>query len=237
MSVKGIEGKVIVITGASSGLGETSAHELTKAGAKVVVGARRVDKLRALVKEFGLPEESAVEVDVSKQEQVENLIQTALKLYGKIDVLMNNAGVATFSPIEAGDVDAWDRMIDTNVKGVLYGVNAVLPHFKERKSGQIINTCSVVGHSVMRNGVVYSSTKFAIRAISEGLRQELKPHNIRVLNISPGPTESEGLRVAFGEASMPTAPSTAFSDAVIYAVSQPENVDINEITFRPTALD
>lgn len=234
MSAPEIEGKVIVITGASSGLGETAAIELAKRGAKVVLGARRVDKLRSLVKQFGQPEESAVEVDVSKKEQVDNLVKVALKLYGKIDVFINNAGIAEFAPIEVGNVESWDRTIDVNIKGTLYGVNAVLPHFKERKAGQIINTASVVGHTVYPNAVVYSATKFAIRAISEGLRQELKPYNVRVLNVSPGPTQSEALAKLTKAHPITAVPSTAFSDAVIYAIGQPENVDVNEIIFRPT---
>lgn len=238
-----IEGKVIVITGASSGLGLTATKELAKLGAKVVVGARRLDRLQELAKEIGQPETTAVQVDVTKREQVDKLIQTALDVYGRIDVLVNNAGYMPLSYIEKGKVDEWDATIDINIKGVLYGVNAVLPVFKKQKSGQIINVSSVGGHTVITGGAVYCGTKFAVRAISEGLRQELKPYNIRVLNVSPGATESdlgnsitdEDLLVTLKDKfDFHPVPATAFSDAIIYAINQPENVDVNEIIFRPT---
>lgn len=239
-----IEGKVIVITGASSGLGLVAAKEFGKRGAKVVVGARRLDRLQSLVKELGQPEETAVKVDVTKREDVEKLVRTAVDVYGRIDVLVNNAGYGTVSKFEDGHVDEWDQCVDVNIKGVLYGINAVLPVFKEQKSGQIINVSSVLGRLVFPATGVYSGTKFAVRAISEGLRQELKPYNVRVLNVSPGPTESEMLtsltersttskEVAGTFAAWGVVPATAFSDALIYAVGQPSNVDVNEITFTP----
>ncbi|PRT54007.1 hypothetical protein B9G98_01627 [Wickerhamiella sorbophila] len=236
-----VKGKVIVITGASSGLGLVAAREFAKLGAKVVVGARRLDRLNELVKELGQPEATAVKVDVTKREQVENLVQTALDIYGRIDVLVNNAGYMPLSYMEKCKVDEWDATIDINIKGVLYGVAAIIPVFKKQKSGQIINVSSVAGHNVLMGGAVYSASKYAVRAISEGLRQELKPYNVRVLNVSPGATESDLLQGITDEdinsrlANIQRVPATVFSDALIFAVNQPENVDINEIIFRPTS--
>lgn len=240
-----IEGKVIVITGASSGLGLVAAKELANRGAKVVVGARRLDRLQTLVKELGQPKETAVEVDVTKPEEVGRLIKAAVGVYGRIDVLVNNAGYLTLSNLEDGHVDEWEKCIDINIKGVLYGVNAVLPVFREQRFGQIINVSSVAGHTVFPFEAVYSGTKFAVRAISEGLRQELKPYNVRVLNVSPGAIETEMLKeivdrktsdqhAAAHVSDWGSMPATAFSDALIYAIGQPENVDVNEIIFRPT---
>ncbi|PRT54006.1 hypothetical protein B9G98_01626 [Wickerhamiella sorbophila] len=237
-----VKGKVIIITGASSGLGLVAAREFAKLGAKVVVGARRIDRLTELVKELGQPEATAVKVDVTKREQVENLVQTALDIYGRIDVLVNNAGYMPLSYMEKCKVDEWDATIDINIKGVLYGVAAIIPVFKKQKSGQIINVSSVAGHNVLMGGAVYSASKYAVRVISEGLRQELKPYNVRVLNVSPGATESD---LAHGitdedvmkniEKEFEAVPATVFSDALIFAVNQPENVDVNEITFRPVS--
>lgn len=243
MSQDNIEGKVIVITGASSGLGEGAARELAKRGATIVVGARRLDRLKALVHELGQPEKAAVKVDVTNRNDVETLVQTAIDLYGRVDVLLNNAGIMPLSFLEKGFVEEWDAMIDVNIKGVLYGVNAVIPHFKQQKSGQIINVSSVSGHVVAPGSAVYSGTKFAVRAISEGLRQELKPYNIRVLNVSPGATQSdlvstikdEDVLGMFASSGLVPVPTTAFTDAIIYAIGQPENVDVNEVIFRPTA--
>lgn len=239
LAMLGIKGKIVVITGASSGLGEVAARELVKRGAKVVLGARRVDRLQALAKDLGQPSEAAVKVDVTKRAEVEALVKTAIDLHGHVDVLLNNAGYMPLSYLEKGKVDEWDAAIDINIKGVLYGINAILPHFKERKSGQIINVSSVAGHVVFPAGSVYCATKFAVRAISEGLRQEVKPYNVRVLNVSPGATDSDlrgGITDPDALKLVPakSAPSTAFSDAIIYAISQPENVDVNEIIFRPT---
>lgn len=209
-------------------------------GAKIVVGARRLDRLQELVKEIGQPETTAVQVDITKREQVDKLIKTALDVHGRVDVLINNAGYMPLSYIEKGKIDEWEATIDINVKGLLYGVNAVLPVFKKHKSGQIINVSSVGGHTVLKGGTVYCGTKLAVRAISEGLRQELKPYNVRVLNVSPGATESDILdsttdeEMASAIKGFQPVPSTAFSDALIYEVNQPENVDVNEIIFRPT---
>jgi NADP-dependent 3-hydroxy acid dehydrogenase YdfG len=238
-----IKDKVVVITGASSGLGEATAQHLAKAGAKVVLGARRLDRLEALAKELSLPDGAVVKTDVTQRDQVEALVARAVKLHNRIDVIVNNAGLMPQSMLEKLKVDEWDQMINVNIKGVLYGIAAVLPHMTAQKSGHIINVSSVAGHKVGPGGAVYSATKHAVRALSEGLRQEVKPYNIRTTIISPGAVRTEladtitdpdvakrvhGLYESVG------IPADSFARAVIYAMSQPDDVDINEILFRPT---
>jgi NADP-dependent 3-hydroxy acid dehydrogenase YdfG len=191
---KNIEGKVVVITGASSGLGESTARHLADLGAIVVLGARRKDRLDAIVKDITAKGGNAlaVTVDVTKREQVDTLIQEAVKVYGKIDVLVNNAGIMPLAPFAALKVDEWEKMIDINIKGVLYGIAAALPVFTKAKSGHFINLSSVAGIKVFApGGSVYSGTKFAVHAISEGLRMETRKDNIRVTILSPGAIDSE----------------------------------------------
>jgi NADP-dependent 3-hydroxy acid dehydrogenase YdfG len=238
-----IEGKVVVITGASSGLGEAAARLLAREGAKLVLGARRIDRLQALAAELGLGDAAAVRTDVADADQVRRLVDHAVKVHGRIDVLINNAGLMPQSPLERARIDEWDRMIDVNIKGVLYGIGASLPHMKARKSGHIINVSSVAGHKVRPGGVVYSATKHAVRVISEGLRQEVKPYDIRTTVISPGAVDSElpnsvtepdvaaGIRQFYAELAIP---ADSFARAVVFAMSQPADVDINEILYRPT---
>ncbi len=240
-----IKGKVIVITGASSGMGEATARDLAKMGARVVLGARRKERLEALVKEIkeaGGQAESVV-TDVVKRDDVKNLVDTAVKAFGRIDVLFNNAGLMPLSPLESLKIDEWDQMIDVNLKGTLYGIAAALPYMKEQKSGQIINVSSVYGHIVVASGAVYCATKHGVRAISEGLRQEVKDYNIRVTTISPGAVDTE-LTQHISEPGLGDTvrdvvkkigvPASTMSDMVAFAISQPENVDVNEILFRPT---
>jgi NADP-dependent 3-hydroxy acid dehydrogenase YdfG len=172
-----IEGKVVVITGASSGLGEATARHLARHGAKLVLGARRLGRLQALAAELSLGNDAVVQTDVTQYEQVKRLVDRAVQAHGRIDVILNNAGLMPHSPLERGKVQDWDRMIDVNVKGVLYGIAAALPHMKAQKSGHIINVSSVAGHKVRPGSAVYSATKTAVRVISEGLRQEVKPYN------------------------------------------------------------
>jgi NADP-dependent 3-hydroxy acid dehydrogenase YdfG len=181
-----IAGKVIVITGASSGLGEAAARHLAGLGATAVLGARRADRIRSLAEELskGGAKALAVETDVSRREQVQGLVDAAAESYGRIDVLINNAGLMPLSPLDRLKVDEWDRMIDVNIKGVLYGIAAALPHMQRQQAGHIINVSSVAGHKVRAGGAVYSATKHAVRALSEGLRQEVKPYNIRTTIIS-----------------------------------------------------
>ena len=239
---QGIDNKVVVITGGSSGLGAETARHLVRAGAKVVLGARRLDRLRALAQELGLGAGSVVQTDVTDHEQVQALVARAVEMHGRIDVLLNNAGVMPLSPLEMLRLDEWNQTIDVNIKGVLHGIAAALPHMKAQKSGQIINVSSVAGHLVSAGGVVYSASKFAVRAISEGLRKELKPYNIRSTILSPGAidtelpasTKAEGMAQsmqAFYERN--AIPADSFARCVLFAVSQPEEVDINEILFRP----
>jgi NADP-dependent 3-hydroxy acid dehydrogenase YdfG len=241
-----ISGKVVVITGASSGLGEAAARSLAENGARVILGARRIERLRQIAAALSLAPEAAVETDVTQYDQVTRLIDRAVELHGRIDVLINNAGLMPHSPLERGKVADWDRMIDVNIKGVLYGIGAALPHMKEQKSGHIINVSSVAGHKVRPGSAVYAATKTAVRVISEGLRQEVKPYNIRTTIISPGAVESElaesitepdiakGINAFYEEHAIP---SQSFADMVLFAMSQPENVDINEILFRPTSQE
>jgi NADP-dependent 3-hydroxy acid dehydrogenase YdfG len=240
-----MQGKVVVITGASTGLGQATARLLSAQGATVVMGARRIDRLQALAQELagGSGKALAVATDVTQRDQVKRLVDAAVQAYGRIDVMINNAGVMPHSPLERLKVDDWDRTIDVNIKGVLYGIAAALPCMKEQKSGQIINVSSVAGHKVGPGSAVYAATKHAVRALSEGLRQEVKPYNIRTTVISPGavatelpnsitePDVSESIH-KFYEAY--AIPADSFARAVAFAMSQPEDVDVNEILFRPT---
>jgi NADP-dependent 3-hydroxy acid dehydrogenase YdfG len=240
-----IEGKVVVITGASSGLGEAAARHLAAEGAAVALGARRVDRIEAITEELKARGGKAIAAatDVTDRAQVQALVDTAVKAFGRVDVMINNAGLMPLSPLEALHVDEWDRMIDVNVKGVLYGIAAALPHFKERKSGHIINVSSVAGHKIFPGGAVYSATKFAVRALSEGLRQEVKDYNIRTTIVSPGAVDTElpdtitdadtaaGMRELYDDIGIP---ADSFARVVAFAISQPDDVDINEILYRPT---
>ncbi|MCP1274396.1 SDR family oxidoreductase [Gluconobacter albidus] len=242
---KAIASKIVVITGASSGLGAQAALHLAEQGATVVLGARREDRIRALAEEITAKGGAAlaVETDVTDRASVQNLVDTAVRTYGRIDVLLNNAGVMPLSPLENLRVDEWDLMIDVNIKGVLYGIAAALPHMKAKKSGHIINVSSVAGHRVLENSAVYSATKFAVRALSEGLRGEVKPYNLRTTVISPGAVQSELLDGIHDEATAEqlrnfvpgiAISAESFARCVAFAISQPEDVDINEILFRPT---
>ena len=238
-----IEGKVVVITGASSGLGEAAARALAAEGAKLVLGARRIERLESLASELSLGEGAAVHTDVTDPAQVRRLVDGAVERHGRIDAILNNAGLMPHSPLERLKVDEWDRMIDVNIKGMLYGIAAALPHMMRQKSGHVINVSSVAGHKVRGGGVVYSATKHAVRVISEGLRQEVKPHNIRTTVISPGAVQSElpdsitepdvaeGMKQFYDEIAIP---ADSFARCVLFAMSQPDDVDVNEILFRPT---
>ncbi|GJH39595.1 oxidoreductase [Capnocytophaga sp. HP1101] len=241
-----IKDKVLIITGASSGLGEATALHLAEYGAIIVAAARRKDRLDSLVSRITAAggKALAVECDVTKKEDVERVAQETLKAYGRIDVLVNNAGLMAMAPLSKLKVDEWDKMIDINIKGVLYGIAAVLPTMKEQNSGHIINLSSVAGLRVAASiGVVYSSTKFAVKAISEGLRIELaKTSDIRVTVLYPGavdselkygssdPESSEMIKASYKSA----IPADSVARAIAYAIEQPADVAINEITLRPT---
>jgi NADP-dependent 3-hydroxy acid dehydrogenase YdfG len=240
-----IEGKVVVITGASSGNGEATARHLASQGATVVLGARRVDRLKSLAEEITRKGGKALGVptDVTQVDQVKRLVDTAVRTYRRIDVMINNAGLMPHSPLERLKIDDWERMIDVNIKGVLYGIAAALPYMKQQKSGHFINVSSVAGHKVRPGSAVYAATKTAVLVISEGLRQEVKPYNIRTTVISPGalatelpnsitePDVAENVRKFVQEIALP---AESFARAVAFAMSQPEDMDVNEIMFRPT---
>jgi len=243
----GIENKVVVITGASSGLGAAAARRLADEGATVVLAARRLERITSLADEIIAKSGKAlaIETDVVDREQVKALADKVVETYGRIDVMLNNAGLMPLSPLERLKVDEWDRMIDVNIKGVLYGIAAVLPHMQRQKSGHIINVSSVAGHRILPAGAVYCATKFAVRALSEGLRQEVKPYNIRTTVISPGAVASElidrvseaDIQAALKAGTSFAIPADSFARMVAFAISQPEDVDVNEILFRPTAQE
>ncbi|SNR41588.1 SDR family oxidoreductase [Flavobacterium sp. ov086] len=238
-----IENKVIVITGASSGLGEASAKALSAKGAILVLAARRLERIDALVEEFSKNEKKAlaVQTDVTDFTQMQTLMQAAVNKFGRIDVLLNNAGIMPSTPIMDCDVTTWNQVINVNINGVLNGIAAVLPYFKEQKSGHIINVSSVAAHKIGKGSGIYSATKTAVRAISEGLRMEAKDFNIRTTIISPGVIDTE-LPSASGIPDESTKqfyqavaiPADSFARVVEFAISQPKEVDINEILFRPT---
>jgi NADP-dependent 3-hydroxy acid dehydrogenase YdfG len=241
-----IEGKVVVITGASSGLGEAAARHLSARGAKVVLGARRLERLRALAAELGVDPRAALGTDVTHREQVIALVDAAISLHGRVDVILNNAGLMPQSPLERLRVDEWDRMIDVNLKGTLYGIAAVLPHMIRQKSGHIINVSSVAGHKVRPGSSVYAATKAGVRMLTEGLRMEVKPHHIRTTIISPGAVASElpasvqdpetaaRIQQFYDDVAIP---ADSFARMVAFAIEQPDDVDVNEILFRPTAQE
>jgi NADP-dependent 3-hydroxy acid dehydrogenase YdfG len=238
-----IKGKVILITGASSGIGEATARMLARKGANVVLGARRTDRLEKVTKEIrdegGTAHFRAL--DVSKLDDMQAFANFALETHGRIDVVVNNAGVMPLSKLEELKIDEWNRMIDVNIRGVLHGIAAGLPVMKKQGSGQFVNLSSIGGHLVWPTCAVYSATKFAVIAISEGLRQE--NDNIRVTVISPGVTESElahsisdeSAREAMKEFRKLAIPPEAIARAIAFAIEQPDDVDVNEIIVRPTA--
>ena len=240
--------KVVVITGASSGIGESTARLLAGSGAKVVLGARRTDRVDALVKDITVKGGTALgfHADVTKRSDVEALVQGAIHEHGRIDVIVNNAGIMPIAPLAALKVEEWDRMIDVNIKGLLFGVAAVLPIMQKQKQGHIINMSSVGGFKVWApGGTVYSATKFAVRAITEGLRMEHKADNIRCTIISPGAvatelpegTSEEGARENLREFYKIAIPADSIARAIAYAIEQPAEVDVNEIVIRPIKQD
>ncbi|RKG77562.1 SDR family oxidoreductase [Corallococcus exercitus] len=239
-----IQGKVVAITGASSGIGEATARLLAAQGAKVVLGARRTDRLETLTGELRSKggEARYKALDVTKREDVDAFVAFTLKEYGRLDVLINNAGVMPLSKLDELKVDEWNRMIDVNIRGVLHGIAAGLPVMKRQKAGQFINLSSIGGHSVVPTEAVYCATKYAVIAISEGLRQEVGA-DIRVTVISPGVTTSElaesisdpASREYMREFRKDAIPADAIARAISYAISQPADVDVSEIIIRPTS--
>jgi NADP-dependent 3-hydroxy acid dehydrogenase YdfG len=239
-----VESKVVIITGASSGIGAATARLLAKNGASVVLGARRTDRLEAIVKDIRAEGGTAEyqTLDVTQPNQLKAIVQFAQSKFDRLDVLINNAGVMPLSTLDQLKVEEWDRMIDVNIKGVLYGIAAALPVMKAQKAGQIINLSSIGGHTVSPTAAVYCATKFAVGAISEGLRQEVGG-DIRVTVISPGVTESEladsisdePARKGMQEFRKLCTPADAIARAILFAIAQPDDVDVSEMIVRPTA--
>ncbi|KMQ68720.1 oxidoreductase [Chryseobacterium sp. FH2] len=243
--MESIRGKVVAVTGASSGIGEAIARHLAQLGAKVVLGARRVDNLKTIVESISSGGGEAVykKLDVTDTEDVAAFAGYAVEQYGTLDVFVNNAGLMPLSMINSYKIKEWHRMIDVNIKGVLHGIAAALPIFESKDSGQFVNITSVGDRWVGPTSTVYSATKFAVRAISDGLRQEVSA-NIRVTLVAPGATESELAesisdpdlkKLAIEKFRADLLPASAIARAVAYAVSQPADVDVNEIVVRPTA--
>ena len=248
MGTSHIADKVVVITGASSGIGESTAKLLARHGAKVVMGARRKDRIDAVVKEISGAGGKAIgfAVDVTKRAELEALIKGAVDSFGRVDVMVNNAGIMPIAPIKLLKVEEWDRQIDVNIKGVLYGVAAALPQMQKQKSGHIINVASVFGIKVFApGGTVYSATKSAVRALTEGLRVELHSENIRCTMISPGAvateipesSSEEATRENLREFYKMAIPANSIAIAIAYAIEQPPEVEIDEVVIRPTAQD
>jgi len=242
-----IQDKVVIITGASSGIGEATAKELASKGAKLVLAARREDRLKNLQEKIQNNGGQAIYkvTDVASYEQMEELAEYALTEFGKIDVMVNNAGVMPLSPIHEKKINEWNTMIDVNIKGVLYGIAAVLPSMRERKEGHIINVSSIAGHLVFPAGSVYSGTKFAVRAITEGLRIEEANNNIRTTIISPGTITTElleaisdpELKSVIVEDSKIGIEPASIARAIAFAIEQPSDVAINEMIVRPTVQE
>lgn len=243
--MENIQGKIVVITGASSGLGEATTRMLSAQGATVVLGARRLDSIQKIVSELSArgAKALAVATDVVRQEQVKNLVDSAVERFGRVDVLINNAGLMPHSPLDRFKVADWEQMIDVHLKGLMYGIAAALPHMIRQKSGHMIMVSSVAGHKVRPGSAVYAATKTAVRVIAEGFRQEVKPHNIRTTILSPGAvatnladsiTEPDVQKVVRDFTAEYAISADAFARAVVFAMSQPDDVDVNEILFRPT---
>lgn len=240
-----IQGKIVAITGASSGIGEATARELAERGATVIVGARRTDRLEKLVAELRAQGATAefVALDVTRRDSVQDFVRFATERFGKLDVIVNNAGVMPLSPLNALKVEEWERMVDVNIKGVLYGIAAALPVFERQGYGHVINTSSIAAYRAIPTAAVYCATKAAVNFITEGLRQESS--YLRSTIISPGVTESELAHTITHEATASfideyrktIIPADAIARAIAFAIEQPEGVDVNEIVVRPTAAN
>ncbi|WP_037310179.1 SDR family oxidoreductase [Amycolatopsis orientalis] len=243
--MSGIDGKVVAITGAGSGIGEATALLLAERGARLVLGARRSDRLADLAGRIRQAGGVAVyaSTDVTRREDLQALIDLAVERFGRLDVLVGNAGAGPISPLDDLRVDEWDRMVDVNVKGVLHGIAAALPVFRAQGTGHFVTTASTAAFRVVPAMAVYAGTKFAVRAICEGLRQEAGD-SLRVTTVSPGPVDT-----AFAEASTNdqvrkqitetrdriAIPAVAVANAIAFAIDQPADVDVSEIVIRPTA--
>ncbi|MEW4372528.1 SDR family oxidoreductase [Paenibacillus kandeliae] len=240
--MNGIAGKVVLITGASSGIGEATARLLAQHQAIVVMGARRIDRLEALVAEIQETGGTAYcrQLDVTDVADMQEFVQYAQNTCGRVDVLVNNAGVMPLSNLAENKIDEWNRMIDVNIRGVLHGIAAALPIMQQQQSGQFINIASIGAYSVTPTASVYCATKYAVKAISDGLRMETESH-IRVTLVSPGVTESEladsisdeHSRAFMREYRRIALPAEAIAEAILYAIKQPAHVDVSEMIVRP----
>ncbi|WP_186577145.1 SDR family oxidoreductase [Aquibacillus kalidii] len=238
-----LNGKVVVITGASSGIGETTARLLASLGAHVVIGARRVGRLESLASDIQGDGGSVViqQLDVTKLEQMQAFIGAAQSRFGRVDAIINNAGVMPLSSLEALKIEEWNRMIDVNIRGVLHGIASGLPVMKKQGFGHFINIASIGAYEVTPTAAVYCATKYAVRAITDGLRQETVGQGIRVTLVSPGVTESElaesitdnQAREFMKEYRHNALPAKAIAHAIVYALEQPVHVDVSELVIKP----
>ncbi len=242
-----IEGKVVAITGASSGIGMATALMLAEKGAKVVLGARRTDRLEELAARITRNggQVAYTATDVTRRDDLNNLVKLACDQFGRLDVIVNNAGTSQLSPIEDLDIEGWEEMIDTNLKGTLYGIAAAIPVFRQQGSGHIINIISTSGIKIVPMQGVYAGTKNAVRTISEALRQESNGR-WRVTGISPGVVQTEfvnglkntGIRDTILKKMETLAiQPEAIASAIAFAIGQPAHVDIGDIVIRPAAQD
>lgn len=242
--MQNIKGKVVAITGASSGMGKTIAVELAKNGAKVVLGARRIEQLKQIVEEIESKggEAAFAQIDVKEKSDLIRLVNTAVEQYGMLDVIINNAGVSQLSRIDELDVDGWEEMIDINLKGVLYGMAAAIPVFRQQQSGHIVNIISTSGIKIVPMQGVYAGTKNAVRTIAEAFRQE-SDGTIRITGISPGVVKTDFAGniknqemktiITQNMENLAISPD-AIANAVIYAISQPADVEVGDIVIRPS---
>ncbi len=244
-----LEGKVAIITGASSGIGEATAIALASVGAKVVLAARRAERLNALAERIEASGGKALPIvtDVSSETQVNDLVRDTIAQLGRVDIVVNNAGIALLGTIDGANTSDWRRSFDLNVLGLLYVIRAVLPHLKNQKSGHIVNISSVAGRTARAGVGVYNATKWGVNALSEALRQEVYKDNIRVTIIEPGLVDTEGnnhitdkvakQRIEERRQSITPLQSEDIAAAILYAVTQPAHVNVNEILIRPTGQD
>lgn len=231
-----LQGKTAIITGASSGIGAGIAKELAKEGANVVLAARRteeLDELRNAIKEHGNGEVLTVQTDVTNRQDIKRLVKQAQEVFNHVDIYVNNAAQMLTAPVLSGKVEEWEQMIDTNIKGVLYGIHSVLPSMLERSSGHIINIASVSAFEVTKGSTVYSATKAAVQTISKGLEKELAKTGVRVTNISPGMVDTPSSKNNSWNTERKKLETKDIARAVVYAVTQPNYVNVNEITVRP----
>lgn len=239
-----LKGKVIVITGASSGIGATTARLLANLGAHVVIGARRVERLESLASDIHAAGGSVViqRLDVTNLNEMKSIIQLAQSRFGRLDAVINNAGIMPLSSLEALKIDEWNQMIDVNIRGVLHGIASGLPVMKKQGFGHFINIGSTGSYEVTPTAAVYCATKYAVRAITDGLRQEVLGQGIRVTLLSPGVTESElaesitdnNAREFMKEYRRTALPATTIADAIVFALKQPDHVDVSELIIKPT---